>query len=167
MRRTGEVGVTGLRPGERSCMRQPLPVALNSRLPNQILCPAGSGSETPMGYGLDLPAIPGDQMGKREKMSRSAPLPGAPTVGVPTRGSGSQRVNAACFLVPDDDARGNTVMHGLSWFRPRGRTSSKGGVRGHCIILHRSACSRGYKPGERGRKAPKSLLEVESVEMSV
>ena len=29
------------------------------------------------------------------------------TVGVPTRGPGSQLVNAACFLVPDDDARGN------------------------------------------------------------
>ena len=57
-------------------------------------------------------------------------------VGVPTRGLRSQLVNATCFLVPDDDARGNTVTHGLSWFRPRGRTSSKGGVRGHCIILH-------------------------------
>ena len=34
---------------------------------------------------------------------------GPPTlsVGVPTRGPGSQLVNAACFLVPDDDARGN------------------------------------------------------------
>jgi len=32
-------------------------------------------------------------------------------VGVPTRGPGSQLVNAACFLVPDDDARGNTVTH--------------------------------------------------------
>ena len=57
-------------------------------------------------------------------------------VGVPTRGSGSRLVNAACFLIPDVDARGNTVTHGLSWFWPRGRTSSKGGVRGHCIILH-------------------------------
>ena len=28
-------------------------------------------------------------------------------VGVPTRGPGSQLANAACFLVPDDDARGN------------------------------------------------------------
>ena len=28
-------------------------------------------------------------------------------VGFPTRGPGSQLVNAACFLVPDDDARGN------------------------------------------------------------
>ena len=75
-------------------------------------------------------------MGKREKMSRLEPLPGAPTVGVPTRGPGFQLVNVVCFLVPDDDARDNTVTHGLSWFRPRGRTSSKGGVRGHCIIFH-------------------------------
>ena len=28
-------------------------------------------------------------------------------VGVPTRGPGFQLVNAACFLFPDDDARGN------------------------------------------------------------
>ena len=34
-------------------------------------------------------------------------------VGVLTRGSGSQLVNAACFLVPDHDARGNTVTHGF------------------------------------------------------
>ena len=34
-------------------------------------------------------------------------------VGVPTRGPGFQLVNAACFLVPDDDARGNTVTHGF------------------------------------------------------
>ena len=41
-------------------------------------------------------------------------ITGISSVGVPTRGSGSQLVNAACFLVPDDDARGNTVTHGLS-----------------------------------------------------
>jgi len=62
---------------------------------------------------LDLPAIPGDQIGTREKMSRSEPLPGAPTVGVLTRGSGSQLVNVVCFLIPDVDARGNTVTHGF------------------------------------------------------
>ena len=73
-------------------MRKPLPVALNSRLPNQITYPARSGSETPMGYGLDLLAIPGDQMGTKEKTSRSEPLHGAPTVGVPTRRSGPQLV---------------------------------------------------------------------------
>ena len=98
---------------------------------------------------------------KRENVTQT-PLPGAPTIGVLTRGSGSQLVNAACFLVPDDDTRGNTITHGLSLFRPQGRTSSKGGVRGHCIILTQSACSRGYKRGERGKKAPKSLLEEES-----
>ena len=37
-------------------------------------------------------------------------------VGVPTRGPGSQLVNAACFLVPDDDARGNALV------TPRPRT---------------------------------------------
>ena len=34
-------------------------------------------------------------------------------VGVLTRESGPKLVNAACFLVPDVDARGNTVMHGF------------------------------------------------------
>ena len=73
LRRAGEAGMSGLRLGERSSMRLPLPVALNSRLPNQITYPAGSGSKTPMGNGLDLLAIPGDQMGTKEKMSRSIP----------------------------------------------------------------------------------------------
>ena len=45
--------------------------------------------------------------GKKRENVTQLPLPGAPTVGVPTRGPGSQLVNAACFLVPDDDARGN------------------------------------------------------------
>jgi hypothetical protein len=36
----------------------------------------------------------------------------------------------------------------------------------HCIILHRSACSRGYKRGEKGRKAPNSLVEEEMIEAS-
>src|SRR6185312_11029392 len=72
---------------------------------------------------------------EKERKCHAGPLPGAPTVGVPTRGSGSQLVNAACFLVLDNDARGNTVTHGLSWFRPRGRTSSKGGVRGALYYL--------------------------------
>ena len=33
---------------------------------------------------------------------------------------------------------------------------------GTVLFYTRSACSRGYKRGERGREAPKSLLEVES-----
>ena len=67
----------------------------------------------PMGNGLDLLAIPGDQMGTKEKISRSEPQPSAPTVGVLTRESGPQLVNVACFLVPDVNARGNTVTHGF------------------------------------------------------
>ena len=89
-----------------------------------------------MGYGLDLLAIPGDQMGTKEKMSRSVPLPGAPTVGALTRGSGSQLVNAACFLILDVDARGNTVTHGFILVLATGPYVQQGGVRGHCIILH-------------------------------
>jgi len=54
---------------------------------------------------------------------------------------------------------------GLSWFWLWGCTSSRG-ARGRCIIFHRSACSRGYKQGERGREAPKSLLEEEMIEAS-
>ena len=88
-------------------------------------------------------------------------------VGVPTRGPGSRLVNAACFLVPDDDARGN---HSNAWFYPG---SGYGAVRpaegvceGTVLSFTRSACSRGYKQGERGREAPKSLLEMESVETS-
>ena len=91
----------------------------------------------PMGCGLDLLAIPGEQMGTREKMSRSDPLPGAPTVGVLTRGSGSQLVNAACFLVPDVDASGNTVTHEFILVPAAGPYVQQEGVRGHCIILHR------------------------------
>ena len=87
-------------------------------------------------------------------------------VGVPTRGPGSQLVNAACFLVPDDDARGN---HSNAQFYPgsgRGAVRpAKGVCEGTVLSCTRGACSRRYKRGERGRKAPKSQLEVESVEV--
>ena len=89
-----------------------------------------------MENGLDLLAIPGDQIGTKEKMSRSLPYLARQLSVSRPRGPGSQLVNVACFLVPDDDARGNIVTHDLSWFWLRGRTSSKGGVRVHCIILH-------------------------------
>ena len=45
--------------------------------------------------------------GKKREKFHAVHLPGAPTIGVPTRGPGSQLVNAVCFLVPDGDARGN------------------------------------------------------------
>ena len=79
-------------------------------------------------------------MGKREKMSRSEPLPGAPTIGALTRGSGSQLVNAACFLIPDVDARGNTVTHGFILVPAAGRTSSKGVCEGTVLSCTRRAC---------------------------
>ena len=113
----------------------------------------------PWGMGWICPPSLEIKWEKREKCHAALPLPGAPTVGVLTRGSGSQLVNAACFLVPDDDARGNTVTHGLSWFRPRGRTSSERVCEGTVLYCTWGACSRGYKRGERGREAPKSLLE--------
>ena len=87
-------------------------------------------------------------------------------VGVLTWGSGSQLVNDACFLALDVDGRGNTVMHGFILVPATGRTSSKGVCEGTVLSFTRNACSRGYKRGERGRKAPKSLLEEESVGVS-
>ena len=53
---------------------------------------------------------------------------------------------------------------GLSWFRLRGHTSSKGVCEGTALSCTGGACSRGYKRGERGREAPKSLLEKELIE---
>src|SRR6185503_8774963 len=104
---------------------------------------------------------------EKERKCHADPLPGAPTVGIPTRGPGSQLVNAACFLVPDDDARGN---HSNARFYPgsgRGAVRpAKGVCEGTVLSCTRSACSRGFKRGGRGREAPKSLLGVESVEIS-
>ena len=109
---------------------------------------------------MDLPAIPRDQMGTREKMSRSVPLLGAPTVGVLTRGSGSQLVNLACFLVPDVDARGNTVTHGFILVPATGPyVQQRGCARALYYLAPGVLVVGGYKRGERGREAPKSLVE--------
>ena len=62
------------------------------------------------------------------------------------------------------DARGNTGTHDLSLFRPRGRVSSKGLCEGTVLSCIGGACSRGYKLVERGREAPKSLLEEMLIE---
>jgi len=51
-------------------------------------------------------------------------------------GSGSQLVNVACFLIPNVDARGNTVTHGFILVPAAGPYVQQEGVRGHCIILH-------------------------------
>jgi len=55
---------------------------------------------------------------------------------------------------------------GLSWFRPRGRTSSKGVCVSTVLSCTGGACSKGYKQGERGREALRSLLEEELIEAS-
>ena len=65
-------------------------------------------------------------------------------------------------LVPDVDARGDTVTHGFILVPAAGPYVQQRGVRVHCTVLHQSACSRGYKRGERGREAPKSLLDIEA-----
>ena len=54
----------------------------------------------------------------------------------------------------------------LSWFRPHGRTSSKGVCESTVLSCTGGTCSRGYKRGERGREAPRSLLEEELIEAS-
>ena len=56
---------------------------------------------------------------------------------------------------------------GLSWFRLSGHTSSKGVCESTVLSCTGGACSKGYKRGERGREAPKSLLEEELIEASV
>ena len=70
------------------------------------------------------------------------------------------------FLVPNVDARGNTLTHGFILVSAVGPYVQQRGVREHCTILHWGAGSRGYKRDERGREAPKSLLEEELIEAS-
>ena len=74
-----------------------------------------------------------------------------------------QLVNAAYFLVPNVDARGNhrnaRVYPGSGHGAVR---PAKGVCEGTVLSCTRRACSRGYKQDERGREAPKSLLGVES-----
>ena len=45
--------------------------------------------------------------------------------------------------------------------------SSKGVCESTVLSCTGGACSRGYKRGERGREAPRSLLEEELIEASV
>ena len=64
------------------------------------------------------------------------------------------------------DARGNTVTHMFILVPAAGRTSSKGVCEGTVLSCTGGACSMGYRRGERGREAPKSLLEEEFIEAS-
>ena len=57
-------------------------------------------------------------------------------------------------------------MHGFILVPAVGPYVQQRGVREHCTVLHRGCLSRGYRRGERGREAPKSLLEKELIEAS-
>ena len=70
------------------------------------------------------------------------------------------------FLVPDVDAKGNTVTHGFILVPAVGPYVQQGVYESTALSCTGGACSRGYKRGERGREAPKSLLEEELIEAS-
>ena len=70
------------------------------------------------------------------------------------------------FLVPDVDARGNTITHGFILVPAMEPYVQQGVCEGAVLSCTGGACSRGYKQGERGREAPKSLLEEELIEAS-
>ena len=117
-----------------------------------------------MGNGLDLLAIPGDQMGTREKCHEAGPYlarqlsvsrPGGPD---PTSD------DAACSSSQILMQEATQSRTGLFWFRPWDRTSSKGVCESTVLSCTGGDCSRGYWRGERGRKAHKSLLEKELIE---
>ena len=62
------------------------------------------------------------------------------------------------------DARGNTGTHGV--YPGSGHGAVRPAKECECTVLSCTgdACSRGYKRGERGREAHKSLLEEELIE---
>ena len=70
------------------------------------------------------------------------------------------------FLPPDVDARGNTVTHEFILVPAVGPYVQQGVCDSTALSCTGGACSRGYKRGERGREAPKSLLEGELIEAS-
>ena len=74
--------------------------------------------------------------------------------------------NVACFLVPDVDARGNTETHGFILIPAAGPYVQQGVCEGTVLSCTGGACSRGYRRGERGREAPRSLLVEKLIEAS-
>jgi hypothetical protein len=80
--------------------------------------------------------------------TRSDPLPGAPTVGVSDPGDPqpTSEFYAAC---PCPDGLMQDETQGLSWFGLRRPYFQQREDEAY-IILHRGACSRGYKLCERG-----------------
>ena len=85
-------------------------------------------------------------------------------VGVLTRRSGPNQWWCCVFLVPDVDARGNTVTHGFILVPAVGPYVQQRVCESTVPSCTGGACSRGYKQGDRGREAPKSLLEEELIE---
>ena len=64
------------------------------------------------------------------------------------------------------DARDNTGTHWFILVPATGSYIQQGVCECTVLSCTGGACSRGYKRGERGRKAPKSLLEEEMIEAS-
>jgi hypothetical protein len=76
-------------------------------------------------------------------------------------------VNAACFVVPDVDARGNTVTHEFILVLATGPyVQQRGCARALYYLAPEVPVVGGYRRVERGREAPRSLLEEESIEAS-
>ena len=151
LRRVGGVGVSGLASGGRSSMSKPLPVATKSRLPNRSTVPAGSGRGSS--------AIQ-ETRENEDKMSRSAAPTWRANCRCPDPAVRHQLVK--CCVIPHPGWLMQEITQertGLSWFRPWGRTSSKGVCESTVLSCTGGACSRGYKRGERGREAHRSLLD--------
>ena len=73
-------------------------------------------------------------------------------------------MNAACFLVPDVDARGNTVTHGFILVPAAGPyVRQRGCARALYYLTPEVPVVGGYRRGERGREAPRSLLEEKTI----
>jgi hypothetical protein len=80
--------------------------------------------------------------------TRSDPLPGSPTVGVLYPGD-PQPTNKFYVACPCPDGLMQDETQGLSWFGLRRPYFQQREDEAY-IILHRGACSRGYKLCERG-----------------
>ena len=93
--------------------------------------------------------------------------PEEPGVGVLTRRPVSQLVNAACFLVPDVDAIGNTVTHGFILVPATGPyVQQRGCTRALYYLAPGVLVVGGTSKAREGEKLPSLCLEVEPIEMS-
>ena len=80
------------------------------------------------------------------KLTRSKPLPGAPTVGVLDQRALNQLVKVYCVpLIPDGDAKRHKVYTGLGNRCPISSLRERS-----CILCTEVLVVGGYKLGERG-----------------